>query len=280
MFGAATAVAFSLVVQIGEQVDYLRFLPEKTAVNRKRWYRAAVLVAGPGAGPCGRACSRWPAARSWPSWRCSTRSRWSAPPSRRRCTWPGMATKCSRHSMVARLDPGRHDAVRAGVADQDQPHQCLRGLAGLVQLLPQPASPTAHPGRVVWLVFNVLIAVLLMTLGRFPRRSSACWACTRTWPSPGSARWWPTWSSTSRWAGARSTSGIGKTLPICTTSTWRWAWARCLLAAPCATSAVVGAMLGAMGAMAKSCVSRPSSRCSPRWRCRPRWPGGRKGAST
>ena len=47
MFGAAATVAFSLVVQIGEQVDYLRFLPEKTAANRRRWW-AAVLVAGPG----------------------------------------------------------------------------------------------------------------------------------------------------------------------------------------------------------------------------------------
>ena len=47
MCAAAATVAFSLVVQIGEQVDYLRFLPEKTAANRRRWW-AAVLVAGPG----------------------------------------------------------------------------------------------------------------------------------------------------------------------------------------------------------------------------------------
>ena len=47
MFGAAATVAFSLVVQVGEQVDFLRFLPEKTAANRKRWW-AAVLMAGPG----------------------------------------------------------------------------------------------------------------------------------------------------------------------------------------------------------------------------------------
>jgi hypothetical protein len=47
MFGAAATVAFSLVVQIGEQVDFLRFLPEKTAANRSRWW-TAVLMAGPG----------------------------------------------------------------------------------------------------------------------------------------------------------------------------------------------------------------------------------------
>ena len=47
MFGAAAAVAFSLVVQIGEQVDYLRFMPERTAANRWRWW-GGVLAAGPG----------------------------------------------------------------------------------------------------------------------------------------------------------------------------------------------------------------------------------------
>ena len=46
-FGAACTVALALVTQIGEQVDYLRFLPEKTRANRKRWW-AAMLMAGPG----------------------------------------------------------------------------------------------------------------------------------------------------------------------------------------------------------------------------------------
>ena len=44
-FGAASTVAFSMVAQIGEQVDFLRFLPEKTARNRWRWW-SAVIVAG------------------------------------------------------------------------------------------------------------------------------------------------------------------------------------------------------------------------------------------
>jgi len=47
LFGGATTVAFSLVVQIGEQVDYLRFLPERTRANRWSWW-AAVVLAGPG----------------------------------------------------------------------------------------------------------------------------------------------------------------------------------------------------------------------------------------
>lgn len=46
-FGLAAGVALSLIAQIGEQVDYLRFMPEKTAANGKRWW-AAVILAGPG----------------------------------------------------------------------------------------------------------------------------------------------------------------------------------------------------------------------------------------
>ncbi len=40
LFGAAAAVAFSLVAQIGEQVDFLRFLPERRRGNRLRWWMA------------------------------------------------------------------------------------------------------------------------------------------------------------------------------------------------------------------------------------------------
>ena len=47
MFGAATAVGVALIPQIGEQVDFLRFMPEKTAENHWRW-NLGVLLAGPG----------------------------------------------------------------------------------------------------------------------------------------------------------------------------------------------------------------------------------------
>jgi len=47
MFGSAIAVALALVPQIGEQVDYLRFMPEKTNKNKMRW-NLGVLAAGPG----------------------------------------------------------------------------------------------------------------------------------------------------------------------------------------------------------------------------------------
>jgi purine-cytosine permease-like protein len=45
--GLAAGVALSLIAQIGEQVDYLRFMPPLTGQNRVRWW-TAVLAAGPG----------------------------------------------------------------------------------------------------------------------------------------------------------------------------------------------------------------------------------------
>jgi purine-cytosine permease-like protein len=45
--GAGAGVALSLIAQIGEQVDYLRFMPDRTPANARRWW-AAVLAAGPG----------------------------------------------------------------------------------------------------------------------------------------------------------------------------------------------------------------------------------------
>ena len=45
--GAAAAVLLSLLPQIGEQVDYLRFMPQQTSGNRRSWW-TAVIGAGPG----------------------------------------------------------------------------------------------------------------------------------------------------------------------------------------------------------------------------------------
>lgn len=45
--GLGAGVALSLMAQIGEQVDYLRFMPAKTAENKRAWW-ASVIAAGPG----------------------------------------------------------------------------------------------------------------------------------------------------------------------------------------------------------------------------------------
>ncbi|MBT0726673.1 allantoin permease [Rosenbergiella australiborealis] len=45
MLGAG--ICLSLIMQIGEQIDYLRFMPAKTADNNRAWW-SAVIAAGPG----------------------------------------------------------------------------------------------------------------------------------------------------------------------------------------------------------------------------------------
>lgn len=47
LFGAAASVSFSLIAQIREQVDYLRFMPDETTENRGKWW-FAIILAGPG----------------------------------------------------------------------------------------------------------------------------------------------------------------------------------------------------------------------------------------
>jgi signal transduction histidine kinase/purine-cytosine permease-like protein len=47
LFGAALTVGIALITQMGEQADYLRFMPAQTAKNRRSWW-FAVLAGGPG----------------------------------------------------------------------------------------------------------------------------------------------------------------------------------------------------------------------------------------
>ncbi len=46
-FGIATGISLALIAQIGEQVDYLRFMPDKHSGNRWRWW-FSMIMAGPG----------------------------------------------------------------------------------------------------------------------------------------------------------------------------------------------------------------------------------------
>ena len=47
LFGAALTVGIALITQMGEQADYLRFMPVRTHQSRRAWW-AAVLLGGPG----------------------------------------------------------------------------------------------------------------------------------------------------------------------------------------------------------------------------------------
>ena len=158
LFGMAASVLLSLLPQIGEQVDYLRFMPKRTKENRVGWW-TALLTTGPG--------------------------------------WILMgAFKLIAGSFLAFL------ALKHGVSVQqaDEPTEMyfvafretvqsptfaliLMGIFVIVcQLKINVTNAYAgsiawsnffsrlthsHPGRVVWLVFNVLVALLLMQTGIF-----------------------------------------------------------------------------------------------------------------
>ena len=158
MFGAAATVAFSLVVQIGEQVDYLRFLPEKTPESRRRWW-TAVLVAGPG---------------------------WIVPGMAKMLGGAFLAFLVLQQQMPTEKAVDPTHMYLAGFAYVfDSPGWVLAATVLFVVVSQVKINLTnayagslawsnffarlthSHPGRVVWLVFNVLIAVLLMTLGVF-----------------------------------------------------------------------------------------------------------------
>lgn len=157
-FGAATGVLFALVVQIGEQVDYLRFMPDKTEDNRLSWW-AAVIGAGPG----------------W-------------------IVIGGLKILAGSLLAVLALNSGLsssqavapiHMYVTAYEYVSEDPWIVLTAATVFVLVSQVKINVTNayagslawanfysrvthyHPGRVVWLVFNILISLLLMLLGVF-----------------------------------------------------------------------------------------------------------------
>lgn len=155
-FGAAASVLFSLVAQIGEQVDYLRFLPEKTEKNRGRWW-AALIAAGPG---------------------------WIVIGMIKIMAGSFLVFFAMQHGLSSEdaSDPTHMYAVAFEFVTENSKMALI--LAGVFVVLCQlkinvtnayagsiawsnffSRLTHSHPGRVVWLVFNVAIALLLMELG-------------------------------------------------------------------------------------------------------------------
>jgi len=158
MFGAAAAVAFSLVVQIGEQVDYLRFMPARTAANRWRWW-ACVLSAGPGWIVLGMLKMLGGAFLAFVALQYGA--------------LPGHAAEPTQMYLVG-FNLSLGDPTLAlwltvlFVVISQVKINVTNAYAGSLAWSNFFARLTrSHPGRVVWLVFNVIIAMLLMTLGVF-----------------------------------------------------------------------------------------------------------------
>ncbi|WP_034382204.1 hybrid sensor histidine kinase/response regulator [Herbaspirillum sp. CF444] len=158
LFGAAATVAFSLIAQIGEQVDFLRFLPEKTQANRGRWW-TALLLAGPGWILLGGAKMLGGALLAFLAIQHEVPMGKAVEPTQMYLI--GYQYVFSNPALVL-------GAVALFVVVSQIKINVTNAYAGSLAWSNFFARLThSHPGRVVWLVFNVLIAVLLMELGVF-----------------------------------------------------------------------------------------------------------------
>ncbi|MFC7051523.1 ATP-binding protein [Hansschlegelia quercus] len=154
--GAAGAVVFALVAQIGEQVDILRFMPERKVSGRLGWW-AALIASGPG---------------------------WIVPGAVKMAIGSFLAVLAMSHGVPASHagEPTQMYLVAFGyVSSSPQVALALTGAFVVVSQLKINVTNAyagsiawsnffsrlthAHPGRIVWLFFNVAIAVLLMEAG-------------------------------------------------------------------------------------------------------------------
>ncbi|MGC2164654.1 MAG: ATP-binding protein [Gallionella sp.] len=158
LFGAATAVGVALITQIGEQVDYLRFMPDKTPENRFRWF-SGVLIAGPGWVIVGilkmmaGALLAYVAIRYGMAW-----------------TEASNPTQMYLHGYTYVFsDTGlAMAATLVFVCVSQIKINMTNAYAGSLAWSNFFARLThSHPGRVVWMLFNAVIAVMLMELNVF-----------------------------------------------------------------------------------------------------------------
>jgi purine-cytosine permease-like protein len=158
LFGAASAVVFSLIAQIGEQVDFLRFLPPAEQTGRRRWW-AALLSAGPGwivLGVlkllAGSFLAFLALQHEIDPVRASEPTQMYLIAFQHVFTSPGFALVLTAlFVVVSQLKINVTNAYAGSIAWSNF-------FARLTHM---------HPGRVVWLVFNVMISLLLMELGVF-----------------------------------------------------------------------------------------------------------------
>ena len=157
-FGAAMTVGVALITQMGEQVDYLRFMPECRPGHRLRWW-TAVLVGGPG---------------------------WVLPGVLKMLGGALLAYLAIGHMVPVEraVDPSQmylaayefvfpHYGVAVAatalfVIVSQLKINVTNAYAGSLAWSNFFARVThSHPGRVVWVVFNAVIALLLMELNLF-----------------------------------------------------------------------------------------------------------------
>jgi signal transduction histidine kinase/CheY-like chemotaxis protein/purine-cytosine permease-like protein len=158
LFGAALTVGVALVTQMGEQVDYLRFMPERTAANRKRWW-LAVVIGGPGWVVPGILKMLGGALLAWLALRNGVPSDKAVDPNQMYLI--GFSHVFDNTTLAIA-------ATALFVVVSQLKINVTNAYAGSLAWSNFFSRLThSHPGRVVWVVFNTLIALLLMELNVF-----------------------------------------------------------------------------------------------------------------
>lgn len=158
LFGAASTVLLVLIAQIGEQADFLRFLPEKTSANRYRWW-SAMLLAGPGWILLGIVKQLGGALLAFLALQHHIAPHKAAEPTQMYLIGFQYAFHRPEYALLA---------TTALILISQAKINVTNAYAGSLAWSNFFSRLThRHPGRVVWLVLNVAIAFLLMTLGIF-----------------------------------------------------------------------------------------------------------------
>ena len=156
LFGAAASVFFALVAQIGEQVDYLRFLPTKNETNKKQWWFWLVL-AGPGWIFIGVIKMLF---GSFIAYLAITEGADYFTASDPTYMYERVFNYLTQSPTLALV------LAAIMVIISQMKINVTNAYAGSIAWSNFFSRAThSHPGRVVWLVFNVTIALILMELG-------------------------------------------------------------------------------------------------------------------
>jgi hypothetical protein len=153
---SALAVLLSLLPQIGEQVDYLRFLPPMRETSRLRWW-ATLTLAGPGWILIGGAKILIGSALAYLAIGQGFSRAGASDPSQ---LYNGVFQGLTHSPTVALLLTGVFVAVCQIKINVTNAYAGSIATSNFFSRLTH-----RHPGRVVWLVFNVLVALQLMETG-------------------------------------------------------------------------------------------------------------------
>lgn len=157
-FGAAVAVGMALITQIGEQVDYLRFMPPKKRQPAWRWH-LGVIMAGPGWVLIGLVKMLAGALLAYLAVQHGLSAEQAANPTQMYLLGYGFVFDDRFWVMAATVLFVCISQIKINMTN---------AYAGSLAWSNFFARLThSHPGRVVWVIFNTLIALMLMQFSVF-----------------------------------------------------------------------------------------------------------------